>query len=105
MANSKLPCSLDSGNPCRNDGLAYEVVPYSEDRRNTATVYGVLCDERQNAIVDRAHFHALRLIVIAVAFGAGFFTDFEHDRAFLDRIGRADRFTISAGNTFFGNNI
>jgi hypothetical protein len=105
MANSKLPCSLDSGNPCRNDGLAYEVVPYSEDRRNTAAAYCGLRDEWQNAIVDRAHFHALRLIVIAVAFGAGFFADFEHDRTFLDRIGRADRLAVPAGNTFFGNNI
>jgi hypothetical protein len=67
--------------------------------------YYVLRNERQNAIVDRAHFHALRLIVIAIAFGAGFFADFEHNRAFLDRIGRADRFAVSAGNTFFGNNI
>jgi hypothetical protein len=74
-------------------------------RRNTADAYCALCDERQNAIVYRAHFHALRLIVIAVAFGAGFFADFKHDRTFLDRIGRAHRFAIPAGYTFFGNNI
>jgi hypothetical protein len=74
-------------------------------RHNTADAYCALRDERQNALVDRAHFHALRLIVIAVAFGTGFLADFEHDRPFLDRIGWADRFAVSAGNTFFGNNI
>jgi hypothetical protein len=74
-------------------------------RHDTADAYCTLRDERQNAIVYRAYFHALRLIVIAVAFGAGFLVDFEHYRAFFDRISRADRFAIPAGNTFFGNNI
>jgi hypothetical protein len=38
----------------------------------------------QNAIVDRANFDALRLVIIAVAFGTGFFVDFKHYSTFLD---------------------
>jgi hypothetical protein len=68
-------------------------------------LYQVLSYQGQNAIVDWTDFDALRDVEVAVAFGTGFFTDFENYRTFLDRIGRADRFAIAARNTFFSNYI
>jgi hypothetical protein len=64
-----------------------------------------LCRERQNAVVYRADFDALRFVKIAFAFGAGSGIDFKNNGAFADGTGRADRFAVAAGNAVSFNYI
>jgi hypothetical protein len=64
-----------------------------------------LSHQGQNTIINRTNLHALRFVVIAIAFGTGFFVDFKNHRTFLDGISRADGFAIAAAYAFFSNNI
>jgi hypothetical protein len=87
-------------------GMARAAIPIRKARsREIAFRHIVLCRKRQNAVVYRADFDALRFVKIAFAFGAGSGVDFKYDGAFADGSGRADRLAVAAGNAVSFNYI